>query len=148
MTTIEAMLAWLTNGTRNALVLLVLLAATVAAIIGATHHAPVAAEAAEGAVLLEVIHAPAASPESVAEPAHSPADTPMAGEAPVGGAIVLGCALFVLCCVALLLRRLRVAREAAVVAGGAGVRGPTVVGPFVAAPSLPPSLRLLSISRT
>ncbi len=148
MTTIEAMLTWLTNGTRNALVLFVLLAATVAAIIGATHHATVGAESAERALLLEVSTAAAASPESPAERAYSSGDAATISESSAGDAIVLGCALFLLCCVALLLRRLRVARGSAVLAGGAGLRGPTFASPSVVAPSFPPSLRLLSISRT
>ena len=148
MATIEAMLARLTNGTRNTLVLFVLLAATVAAIIGATHHATMAAESAERALLLEVSPADAAPAESAVERADSPVDATTISESSVGDAIVLGCALFVLCCIALLLRRLRVAREAAVLAGGAVVRGPALASPSVTAPSLPPSLRLLSISRT
>lgn len=147
MTTIEAMFAWLTNGTRNALVLFVLLAATVAALIGATHHATVGAESAERA-LLEVSPVAAASTESQTERAYSSGDTTTVSESAAGDAVVLGCVLFVLCCVAVLLRRLRVARGSAILPGGAVLRGPTFVVPSVPAPSYPPSLSLLSISRT
>lgn len=148
MTTIGAMLPWLMNGTRNALVLFVLLAATVAAIIGATHHATVVAGSAEPAVLLQVSPAVAGSPEAPADRAYSSGDATTISESFSGDAIALGCALFVLCCVALLLRRLRAARGSAILAGGAVLRGPTSASPSVAAPSFPPSLRLLSISRT
>lgn len=147
LTTIGAMLDSLTNGTRKALVLLVLLVATVAALIGATDHAPVVTTSAERA-LVDVSTVAAASTESPTERAYSSGAATIVSELSAGDAIVLACVLFVLYYAALLLRRPRVARGSASRVGGAGRRGPTFKGSSVTAPPLPPSLNLLSISRT
>lgn len=142
--TIEVMTGGLMNGTRNALVLFVLLLVTVAAFIGASHHATIGGESADRVAVAETtaLTGSAASPIDRA----SLGEVTITGETSTGAALVLGCALLVLCCAALLRRRLRVTREAGI--GAVVPRGPTLALPVAAAPLAAPSLRLLSISRT